>query len=57
MITTSLIVWTTIASVYLTILVQTPEKNPFLWLLFLIGVPLQILAVLWYFLRKIKKKK
>ncbi len=57
MITTSLIVWTTIASVYLTILCQTPEKNPFLWLLFLIGVPLQILAVLWYFLRKIKKRK
>ena len=57
MITTSLIVWTTILSVYLTILLQTPESNPFLWLLFLIGVPLQILAVLWYFLRKIKKRK
>ena len=57
MITTSLIVWTSIASVYLTILLQSPNPNPFLWLLFLIGVPLQILAVLWYFLRKIKKRK
>lgn len=57
MITTSLIVWTTITAVYLTILFQVPNANPFIWLLFLIGVPLQILAVLWYFLRKIKKKK
>lgn len=57
MITTSLIVWTSIASVYLTILLQSSNPNPFLWLLFLIGVPLQILAVLWYFLRKIKKRK
>lgn len=57
MITTSLIVWTTILSVYLTIIMEMPNANPFFWLLFLIGVPLQILAVLWYFLRKIKKRK
>ena len=55
MITTSLIVWTAIASVYLTLLMHG-ESNPYLWLLFLIGIPLQILAVLWYFLRKLKKK-
>lgn len=57
MITTSLIVWTTITSVYLTILLQAQNPNPFIWLLFLIGVPLQILAILWYFLRKHNKKR
>ena len=55
MIATSAIVWTVIASVYLTLLMHG-ESNPYLWLLFLIGVPLEILAILWYFLRKLKKK-
>lgn len=58
LIATSCIVWFTIASVYLTALMMTlPNANPNLWLLFLIGVPLEILAVLWYFLRKNLKKK
>ena len=58
LIATSCIVWFTIASVYLTALMVTlPNPNPNLWLLFLIGVPLEILAVLWYFLRKNLKKK
>lgn len=50
LITTSLIVWLTIASVFLTLLLVTNIPN--LWLLFLIGIPLQALAILWYFLRK-----
>ena len=58
LIATSCIVWFTIASIYLTALMVTlPNSNPNLWLLFLIGVPLEILAVLWYFLRKNLKKK
>ena len=58
LIATSCIVWFTIASVYLTASMMTlPNANPNLWLLFLIGVPLEILAVLWYFLRKNLKKK
>ena len=58
LIATSCIVWFTIASIYLTALMMTlPNPNPNLWLLFLIGVPLEILAVLWYFLRKNLKKK
>ena len=58
LIATSCIVWFTIASIYLTALMVTlPNPNPNLWLLFLIGVPLEILAVLWYFLRKNLKKK
>ena len=51
---TSGIIWTAIASVFLTILLTTTIKN--LWLLFLIGVPLQALAVLWYFLKTTSKK-
>ena len=58
LIATSCIVWFTIASIYLTALMVTlPNPNPNLWLLFLIGIPLEILAVLWYFLRKNLKKK
>ena len=58
LIATSCIVWFTIASVYLTSLMVTlPNPNQNLWLLFLIGVPLEILAILWYFLRKNLKKR
>ena len=60
LIATSCIVWTTIASVYLTALMvqlRNGAANPNLWLLFLIGVPLEVLAILWYFLRKNLKKK
>lgn len=57
LIATSSIIWTTVASVYLTALLTLPNNNPYLWLIFVIGVPLEILAVLWYFLRKNLKKK
>ena len=58
LIATRCIVWFTIASVYLTSLMVTlPNPNQNLWLLFLIGVPLEILAILWYFLRKNLKKR
>ena len=58
LIATSCIVWFTIASVYLTALMVTlPNPNQNIWLLFLIGVPLEILAILWYFLRKNLKKR
>ena len=58
LIATSCIVWFTITSIYLTALMVTlPNPNPNLWLLFLIGAPLEILAILWYFLRKNLKKK
>lgn len=60
LIATSCIVWTTIASIYLTALMvqlRNGGANPNLWLLFLIGVPLEVLAILWYFLRKNLKKR
>ena len=60
LIATSCIVWFTITSIYLTtlmVMIKNENVNPNLWLLFLIGVPLEILAILWYFLRKNLKKK
>ena len=54
LLSTSGIIWTVIAAVFLSLLLQTNIPN--LWLLFLVGIPLQGLAVLWYFLRKNKEK-
>ena len=51
---TSGIIWTSITSIFLTVLLTKPIDK--LWMLFLIGIPLQALAVLWYFLRKSLKK-
>ena len=54
LISTSCIIWTAIASLYLTLLLTT--NIPTLWLLFIIGVPLEGLAILWYFLKKYTRK-
>ena len=54
LISTSGIIWLGILSVYLSLLLNTSIPN--LWLLFFIGVPLEGLAILWYFLRKNIKK-
>ena len=50
----SLLIWSTIISVFLTLyyLLATPPAN--LWMLFLIGIPLQIIIVFWSIYRKIK---
>ena len=55
LITTSLIIWTVITSLFLTLLMTTTMPN--LWLLFLVGVPLQGLAILWYFLKNIGRRQ
>ncbi len=51
---TSLLVWSTITAVFLTLLntLLTPVNN--LWMIYLIGIPLQILIILWFSYRKIK---
>ena len=54
LLSTSGIIWFTILSVYLSLLLNTNIPN--LWLLFLIGIPLEGLAILWYFLKKNLKK-
>ncbi|MBR2499166.1 MAG: helix-turn-helix transcriptional regulator [Clostridia bacterium] len=50
----SLLIWSTIISVFFTLyyLLATPPAN--LWMLFLIGIPLQIIIVFWSIYRKIK---
>ena len=55
LISTSGLIWSGIASIFLTMLMTSNVQN--LWLLFLVGIPLQGLAVLWYFLKKNKEKE
>ena len=47
----SILVWSILLSVYLSLL----KYN--LWLLFIIGIPLQIACILWSFMKPTKKKK
>lgn len=54
LLTTSGIIWHGILALYLTMFFYTSLPN--LWLLWLIGIPLEGLAVLWYFLRRYSKK-
>ena len=50
---TSIIIWTGIASVYLTLLIILDLNQP---LLFVIGAPLEVLEILWFLFRRNKKK-
>lgn len=54
LLSTSGIIWHALLGVFLTMLFYTSIPN--LWLLFLIGIPLEGLAVLWYFLKRNSKK-
>ena len=54
LIATTGIIWHGILSVYLTMLFYSDVSK--LWLLFLIGIPLEGLAILWYFLKRNNKK-
>jgi transcriptional regulator with XRE-family HTH domain len=50
----SLLVWSTILSVYLTLFYTLPSTPNNLWELFLIGIPLQGLVIFWFLYRRIK---
>lgn len=50
----SVLVWSAILSVYLTLLVSLVTVPTNLWEIFLIGIPLQVLVVFWSIYRKIK---
>ena len=55
----SILVWMTLTSVYLTgrlIAVYNGASFDGLWCLFLLGVPLQILEILWVFFRSLFRK-
>lgn len=50
----SLLVWTIILSVFLSFRVLAPTTTPNIWLIFLIGIPVQLLLVFWYTFKKVK---
>ena len=54
-ISVSALIWMTIVSVYLT-LEYTQIQMRALWLIFVLGIPLQILEILWTFFRSLLKK-
>lgn len=53
--TISLLIWTAILAIYLTLLECLVAPPPTLWEIFLIGIPLQLLVVFWSIYRKIKR--
>ena len=52
---TSIVIWTSLLSIYLTILVVLGPQHNYP-LIFLIGIPLEILEILWFLFRRNKKK-
>ena len=50
----SLLVWSTIISIFLSLLYILPIPPANLWMLFLIGIPLQIIVIFWSIYRRIK---
>ena len=50
----SLLVWSTIISLFLTLLYLLPTPPANMWMLFLIGIPLQVIIIFWSIYRKIK---
>jgi len=52
----STIVWMALACLYLTIYTLV-GNYPALWCIFLIGVPLQVLEILWAFFRTLRRKQ
>lgn len=56
MVASTIIIWSTVGSVFLT-LFFTLKGVDNLWLIFLIGIPLQAMAILWFFLRRGTRKK
>ena len=55
LISVSIIIWSVCASVYLSVLLLHHMQYDFL--IFLIGVPVEVLAVIWYFFKRSTKKK
>ncbi|MCR5505793.1 MAG: helix-turn-helix domain-containing protein [Bacilli bacterium] len=55
LIAVSVIIWSACASSYLSVLLLHHMQYDFL--LFLVGVPIQILAIIWYFFKRNNKKK
>ena len=52
----SLLTWTVLLAVYLSLYLYLTNVPPSLWLIFLIGIPLQFLIILWFAYKRINKK-
>ena len=50
----SLLIWSSISAIYLTIFNVMPSPPKRLWELFLIGIPLQCLTIFWFLYKKVK---
>lgn len=50
----SLLIWTVILAIYLSLIVFGAKVSSNLWFVFLIGIPLQLLVLLWYGYKKVK---
>jgi hypothetical protein len=50
---TSIVIWSSAMTIYFTILIITGQNYP---LLFLVGIPLEILEIIWFLFRKNKKR-
>ena len=57
LISTSVIIWGGVVSLYLSLLFTIPDNANNFWFIFLIGIPLQGLAILWFFFRRGTRKK
>lgn len=55
LIAVSVIIWSTCLSAFLTVQLVNPMQYAFL--LFIIGVPVEVLEVIWYFLKRSKRQK
>lgn len=54
---TSVLIWISLTCLYLTINAVSLEEYSALWCVFLLGIPLQVLEVLWAFFRYLFKKR
>ena len=52
---TSIVIWTSLLSLYLTLLVVLGAQHNYP-LIFLVGIPLEVLEILWFLFRRNKKK-
>lgn len=50
----SILLWTSILSIYLSLLYLLPTSPTNLWMIFLIGIPAQALTIFWFMYRKVK---
>lgn len=55
LIAVSVIIWSTCLSAFLTVQLVNPMQYTFL--LFIIGIPVEVLEVIWYFLKRSKRQK